>query len=79
MINASTTLTAVELPAAQELKEEQDERTERTPADVEGAEEEMVDYSNNKFTIAVGAAIWLVVVAANVYVIVELARGDGQA
>jgi len=79
VINASTTLTAVELPAAQESKEEQVERTERTPADVEGAEEEMVDYSNNKFTIAVGAAIWLVVVAANVYVIVELARGDGQA
>lgn len=43
---------------------------------LESAEEdEVVDYSNNKLTIAVGAAIWLVVVAANVYVLVDLARG----
>ncbi|KAG2022460.1 hypothetical protein CC2G_000207 [Coprinopsis cinerea AmutBmut pab1-1] len=36
---------------------------------------EMVDYSNNKLTIAVGVAIWLLVVAANVYVLIDLARG----
>ena len=36
---------------------------------------EMVDYSNNKFAIAVGSAIWLVIVAANVYVLVDLAMG----
>jgi metal iron transporter len=43
---------------------------------LEGAEdEEVVDYSNNKLTIAVGAAIWLVVVAANVYVLIDLGRG----
>ncbi|KAH9486175.1 Manganese transporter pdt1 [Psilocybe cubensis] len=38
---------------------------------------ELVDYSNNKLTMAVGAMIWLVVVAANMYVIVELALGKG--
>ena len=37
--------------------------------------EEWVDYSNNKLTIGVGAAIWLLVVAANVYVLIDLARG----
>ncbi|KAF9045099.1 hypothetical protein BJ165DRAFT_132574 [Panaeolus papilionaceus] len=31
-----------------------------------------VDYSNNKLVIGIGAAIWLLVVAANVYVLVEL-------
>jgi metal iron transporter len=43
----------------------------------DGEQGELVDYSNNKLTIAVGAAIWLAVVAANVYVIVELALGRG--
>ncbi|KAJ3524698.1 hypothetical protein NMY22_g10885 [Coprinellus aureogranulatus] len=44
-----------------------------SPSAVEAAEEdEMVDYSNNKLAIVVGAVIWLVVVAANVYVLVDL-------
>lgn len=34
--------------------------------------DEMVDYSNNKFVIVVGVLSWLVIVAANVYVMVEL-------
>ncbi|KDR85892.1 hypothetical protein GALMADRAFT_235029 [Galerina marginata CBS 339.88] len=50
--------------------------TERTPGGVEVAEEgEIVDYSNNKFAIGVGMAIWLVIVAANMYVIVDLGLG----
>jgi len=36
---------------------------------------EMVDYSSNKIAIAIGAVIWLVIVAANVYAIIELAIG----
>ncbi|PPQ75552.1 hypothetical protein CVT24_013244 [Panaeolus cyanescens] len=42
--------------------------------DIEGetASANTVDYSNNKLTIAFGGAIWLLVVAANVYVLVEL-------
>jgi metal iron transporter len=63
------TLTAVELPPA---------LRNRDAVEVENSGdaelEEMVDYSNNKVTIAAGIAIWLIVVAANVYVIVELAR-----
>ncbi|PPQ94583.1 hypothetical protein CVT25_011895 [Psilocybe cyanescens] len=47
---------------------------ESADADVQG---ELVDYSNNKLTIAVGVLIWLVVVAANMYVIVELGLGKG--
>lgn len=44
-----------------------------SPGGVEAAEEdEIVDYSNNKVAIAIGAVIWLVVVAANVYVLVDL-------
>lgn len=39
------------------------------------SEEEVVDYSNNKPTIVIGGLIWLVIVAANVYAIVELAMG----
>ena len=35
----------------------------------------VVDYSNNKFVIAVGFLSWLIIVAANVYVIVELGLG----
>ena len=41
----------------------------------EDDEMEMVDYSNNKFVIAVGFISWLIIVAANVYVIVELGLG----
>jgi metal iron transporter len=39
--------------------------------------DETVDFSNGKFSKCVGAAIWLAVVAANVYVIVELGLGRG--
>jgi metal iron transporter len=43
----------------------------------DGEQGELVDYSNNKLTIAVGVAIWLAIIAANMYVIVELGLGQG--
>jgi metal iron transporter len=50
-----------------------------SPKGVEAAEEdEMVDYSNNKVAIVIGAIIWLVVVAANVYVLVDLGIQAGK-
>ena len=39
--------------------------------------DETVDFSNGKFSNCVGVAIWLAVVGANVYVIVELGLGHG--
>ena len=39
--------------------------------------DETVDFSNGKFSNCVGIAIWLAVVGANVYVIVELGLGHG--
>ncbi|TBU46166.1 natural resistance-associated macrophage protein [Dichomitus squalens] len=35
-----------------------------------------VDFSNGKITIAIGAVIWVIIVAANVYAIVGLAMGQ---
>ena len=42
--------------------------------DTEGGVQ-VVDFSNGKIMTAIGIAIWLVVLAANVYVIVTLAIG----
>ena len=35
-----------------------------------------VDFSNGKIMVAIGAVIWLIIVAANVYAIVGLAMGE---
>jgi len=43
---------------------------------VEEADDEMVDFSSGWLTTGIGAVIWLVVVAANMYVIVSLAMGN---
>ena len=48
---------------------------ERGEVNEDEEENEMVDYSNNKFVIAVGVLSWLIIVVANVYVIVELGLG----
>lgn len=37
---------------------------------------ELIDYSSGKIATGIGLAIWLVMVAANVYVIVALAMGQ---
>ena len=42
-----------------------------TGPDLENAGE-WVDFSNSKLTCAAGMTIWLVIVAANVYVLVKL-------
>ena len=64
-------LTAPELPST--LRRHESGEVERAG---DGDQGEWVDYSNNKLTIAVGVMIWLVVVAANMYVIVELGLGN---
>ncbi|KAJ3500964.1 hypothetical protein NLJ89_g9555 [Agrocybe chaxingu] len=70
------TVTAVALPATVDSKGG-DVAAPGTPRDAEEADGgEWVDYSNNKLTIVVGGLIWLVVVAANVYAIVELGMGS---
>jgi metal iron transporter len=43
---------------------------------MEEADDEMVDFSSGWVATAIGATIWLVVVAANLYVIVSLAMGN---
>lgn len=48
------------------------------PYDPEGSKERVVDFSNGKFTIAIGVVIWLIIVAANLYTIVSLAMGKAQ-
>lgn len=40
--------------------------------------EETVDFGNNKFTMAIGWFIWLVIVLANGYVLVLLMMGQGS-
>ena len=49
--------------------------TETAP-DLERASAKAVDYSNGKITVAIGAVIWIIIVAANVYAIVGLAMGE---
>jgi len=65
------TLTAIDVaPEGLVQRRDQDSSTaERAEVD------EVVDYSNNKFVIAIGVLSWLIIVVANVYVIVELGLG----
>jgi metal iron transporter len=44
--------------------------------DIVEVDDEMVDFSSGWVATAIGATIWLVVVAANLYVIVSLAMGN---
>jgi metal iron transporter len=44
---------------------------------VEEADDEIVDFSSGRVMTTIGAVIWLVVVAANLYVIVSLGMGKG--
>ncbi|KAF8971905.1 natural resistance-associated macrophage protein-domain-containing protein [Flammula alnicola] len=63
------TPTVVELPQA--LRNRDTGAVERADTD------QVVDYSNGKLSIGVGVVIWLVIVTANMYVIVELGLGSG--
>jgi metal iron transporter len=44
---------------------------------VEEADDEIVDFSSGWMLTGVGIVIWFIIVAANVYVIVDLAMGQG--
>jgi metal iron transporter len=68
MTNTLVTLTAMDVPP--ELGHQGTSMTERAEVD------EMVDYSNNKVVVAIGVLSWLIIVAANIYVIVELGLGQ---
>jgi len=46
-------------------------------AELESADDEMEDFSSSKVTTVVGGLIWLLILAANMYVIVTLAMGNG--
>jgi len=71
-IDTSATLTTTDVPSEELQGRDHDPSTaERAEAD----EDEMVDYSNNKLVIALGVVLWLIIVAANVYVIVALGLG----
>jgi len=56
--------------------EELQRRDNKDSSVVERAEgDEMVDYSNSKLVIAIGIILWLIIVAANLYVIAALGLG----
>ena len=67
------TLTAIDVPP-EELVQPRDQDSS-TAERAEVNEDEKVDYSNNKFVIVIGVLSLLIIVAANVYVIVELGLG----
>jgi metal iron transporter len=41
-------------------------------------QEGVISYSSNKITTVIGGVIWFVIVAANVYALVELGTGSGR-
>ena len=42
-------------------------------------QEGVISYNNNKITTVIGGVIWFVIVAANVYALVELGTSSGSA
>ena len=78
---SQVTLTTVDVPP-EELQQPRDQDSSiaeiaREREVNEGDDDsEMVDYGNNKLVIAIGVLSWLIIVAANVYVIVELGLGS---
>lgn len=65
MIDASVT------PASPDSEVQDASMVERAEVN----EDRVVDYSNNKFVIAFAVLSWLIIVAANLFVIVELGLG----
>jgi metal iron transporter len=78
---SKVTLTAVDV-SPEELQQPRDrdssiaEIARGREAIEDDDDSEMVDYGNNKLVIAIGVFSWLLIVAANVYVIVELGLGS---
>ncbi|KAI1793070.1 natural resistance-associated macrophage protein [Ganoderma leucocontextum] len=50
--------------------------SEQTTKDESVKDEIPVDFSNGKIMIAIGVVIWIIIVIANVYVLVQLGRGQ---
>ncbi|KAF8817621.1 natural resistance-associated macrophage protein [Phlegmacium glaucopus] len=73
-IDTSGALAAIDVPPEELQCQDQDPSTAER-AEMDG--DEMVDYSNNKLVIAIGVIFWLIIVAANLYVIVTLGLGGG--
>lgn len=72
---SSRAIMSVRKPRAQSS----DEITPTPSADtnaLESASDEMVDFSSGKIATTIGSTICLAVIAANMYVIVSLARGE---
>jgi metal iron transporter len=69
----TSTLAAIDVPSEELVQPRDKDSSNAERAEVD--EDEMVDYSNNKFVNAIGVVSWLIIVAANVYVIVELGLG----
>lgn len=72
MTDTSVTLTTVNVSSEEPQHRDQDPSTAER---AEVNEDEMVDYSNNKLVVAIGIISWLIIVATNVYAIVELGLG----
>ena len=78
---SQVSLTAVDVPS-EELQQPRDqdlsiaEIGRGREVNEDGDDLEMVNYGNNKLVIAIGVLSWLIIVAANVYVIVELGLGS---
>lgn len=73
MTNTLTMFAVMDIPPEELQHRDQD------PCTVESGEvdeDEMVDYSNNKFVVVIGVILWLIIVVANIYVIVELGLGQ---
>ena len=70
MTETLVTLTAMDVPP--ELQHQDASMVERAEVNAD----EMVDYSNNKVIVTIGVLSWLIIVAANIYVIVELGLGQ---
>ena len=52
-----------------------EDRDSSTAEKAEVEEGEMVDYSNNTLVTTIGVILWLIIVAANVYVLAALGLG----
>jgi metal iron transporter len=57
---------------ARKIPSDGDEQPAGEGGDIEGGEQ-WVDYSNGKIVIGLGALIWIIILVANAYVLIDLA------
>lgn len=77
--SSSTTATATATPPSSSQPPPATAPTTAAGPDPESAQLPKVDYSNGWFTMLFGYAVWVLVVVANVYVMVQLAVGGEAA